>query len=341
MKFLLVIIILTCALFSNAQVTPVGEFRVANSTTAMGVNLPVGTKVYNVADGKYWVVTTAAPSTATLAVPGTGAFTQLNPSQVFQTLSVANGTTTLSNSGGSMTIAGGGINSVTTNSNTITITGTEVDGSVSNEGSLSVGAGTASTSIINSNTSGSTGVTITAGSGLGISETGNVITLTNSSPDQTVSITGAGINVASGTYPNFTITGTEVDGSITNEIQNLSYTAATRTLAIDGTGSTDAVLPLVDGTNPGLMSSSDFTKLSGIATGATNTNYKTEYFVEATTSATGQTNTLSNTPKSATATQVSLNGSVLRSSQYTIATNTLQITIPVYQHDSIAISYTY
>jgi hypothetical protein len=47
---------------------------------------------------------------------------------------------------------------------------------------------------------------------------------------------------------------------------NLSYTAATRVLASD-TG-TDATLPLADGTNPGLMASADFTKLSGIAAGA-------------------------------------------------------------------------
>ena len=43
------------------------------------------------------------------------------------------------------------------------------------------------------------------------------MTITNSAPDQTVSITGAGINVVTGTYPNFTITGTEVDGSVSNE----------------------------------------------------------------------------------------------------------------------------
>jgi hypothetical protein len=33
-----------------------------------------------------------------------------------------------------------------------------------------------------------------------------------------VSITGGGINVVSGTYPNFTVTGTEVDGSAANEV---------------------------------------------------------------------------------------------------------------------------
>jgi hypothetical protein len=156
-----------------------------------------------------------------------------------QTISVASNTTTLSNSGGSMTIAGAGINTVGTAGSTITITGTEVDGSISNEGSLTVGAGSGTTSIINSNTSGSTGVTITAGSGLTISETGNVITLANSAPDQTVSITGAGINAVTGTYPNFTITGTEVDGSVTNEAQSLTVTGTTSgkiTLSTAGRG---------------------------------------------------------------------------------------------------------
>ncbi len=51
--------------------------------------------------------------------------------------------------------------------------------------------------------------------------------------DQTVSITGAGINAVTGTYPNFTITGTEVDGSITNEaITNFTYTASSGQLRI-------------------------------------------------------------------------------------------------------------
>jgi len=58
----------------------------------------------------------------------------------------------------------------------------------------------------------STGISISNGDGVA----GNP-TITNTSPDQVVSITGGGINVVTGTYPTFTITGTEVDGSPTNE----------------------------------------------------------------------------------------------------------------------------
>lgn len=124
-----------------------------------------------------------------------------------------------------VTIAGAGISVITGTYPNFTITSTEADGSISNEGSLSVGAGSGTTSTIVSNTSGSTAVTLTAGTGLSISEnTGTgTITLTNSSPDQTVSITGAGINVVTGTYPNFTVTGTEVDGSTSNELQTYGH----------------------------------------------------------------------------------------------------------------------
>lgn len=54
--------------------------------------------------------------------------------------------------------------------------------------------------------------TITAGTGISITNgdgiSGNP-TITNTSPDQVVSLTGAGITSISGTYPNFTITSTE------------------------------------------------------------------------------------------------------------------------------------
>lgn len=77
--------------------------------------------------------------------------------------------------------AGSGIvsTSYASGANTLTITGTEVDGSVSNEGSLTVGAGTTTTSLISSSTTGSTDVTIEVGAGLSISESSNTITITN------------------------------------------------------------------------------------------------------------------------------------------------------------------
>ena len=125
-------------------------------------------------------------------------------------------------------------NSLASGSKWVVMTLSEVDGSIVNEGLLGVTAGAATTSIIQgynlAGTAVGTGVTVTAGTGLTIAETastnGGTITLTNSAPDQTVAIAGAGISTVTGTYPNFTVTSTEVDGSITNEIQTISATAA-------------------------------------------------------------------------------------------------------------------
>lgn len=52
---------------------------------------------------------------------------------------------------------------------------------------------------------GGTGITVTDNGA------GSTIDIINSAPDQTVSLTGAGITVVTGSYPNFTITSTEAD----------------------------------------------------------------------------------------------------------------------------------
>lgn len=82
---------------------------------------------------------------------------------------------------------------------------------------------------------------VSAGAGVGVSynDAGNVLTVTNTAPDQTVSLTGGGINAISGTYPSFTITGTEVDGSTTNEIQNLTWNGLNGELAISAGNTVD------------------------------------------------------------------------------------------------------
>ena len=60
---------------------------------------------------------------------------------------------------------------------------------------------------------------LTAGTGISITNGAGAITVTNSAPDQTVSLTGAGATTISGTYPNFTITSV-----------NTTYSAATSTV---------------------------------------------------------------------------------------------------------------
>jgi hypothetical protein len=251
-------------------------------TSGSGVTLPVvnitaGTGIGVSSSSGNFTVTNASPD-QTVAIAGggitsvTGTYPNFTVSSTevdgsttneLQTISVATNTTTLSNGGGSMTIAGGGINTVGTAGTTITITGTEVDGSVTNEGSLTVGAGTATTSVINSNTSGSTGVTLTAGTGLSISEnTGTgTITLTNASPDQTVSISGTGITVG-GTYPSFTLTAS--DQSITNE-GSLTVGAGTATTSVINSNTSGSTgVTLTAGTGLSIAESGNTITLSNV-----------------------------------------------------------------------------
>jgi ABC-type tungstate transport system permease subunit len=131
----------------------------------------------------------------------------------------------------------------------------EVDGSISNEGSLTVGAGTGSTSLISSNTSGSTDVTLTAGTGLTISEVGNVITLANDQAAVTLAGTGTYLSLTGQEITVDPITESdisdlqayltaEVDGSITNE-GALTVGAGTSTTSIissNTSGSTDVTI---------------------------------------------------------------------------------------------------
>ena len=102
-----------------------------------------------------------------------------------QTLSVATNTATLSNSGGSVTIAGGGINTVGTAGSTITVTGTEVDGSISNElqtiDTFSLSGQTLRASLSSDNQAAKTVtlpvVGITAGTNVTVSSTGGNFTI--------------------------------------------------------------------------------------------------------------------------------------------------------------------
>ncbi|MCB0835896.1 MAG: tail fiber domain-containing protein [Bacteroidetes bacterium] len=78
------------------------------------------------------------------------------------------------------------------------------------------------------------GTTYNAGTGISIS--GSMIS--NSAPDQTVTLNGTGATSVSGTYPNFTINSTDnvndADASATNEIQSLSLSSNTLSLSLGG-----------------------------------------------------------------------------------------------------------
>jgi len=105
---------------------------------------------------------------------------------------------------------------VTNTAGVISITSADPDESVTNElQNLNLAGQTLS--ISSGNNVALPVVGVTAGVGISTSTAAGVTTVTNTSPDQTVTLIGAGINAVTGTYPNFMITGTEVDGRTTNE----------------------------------------------------------------------------------------------------------------------------
>ena len=93
-------------------------------------------------------------------------------------------TNTLSSGGGSWSITGAGIAAISQTAGAITVTATEVDGSVTNEAQTLSTSGTTS-GILTLSTAGGAGggtATIAAGTGITVAQSAGTITITNSSP---------------------------------------------------------------------------------------------------------------------------------------------------------------
>jgi hypothetical protein len=84
-------------------------------------------------------------------------------------------------------------------------------------------------------------VSLTASTGISTSGTYPNFTITNSAPDQTVALTGAGTTAVTGTYPNFTITSNDAyTGTVTSVTAGTGLTGGTittsGTVALDNSG---------------------------------------------------------------------------------------------------------
>jgi hypothetical protein len=90
---------------------------------------------------------------------------------------------------------------------------------------------------------------LTAGTGISIGNAAGAVTVTNSAPDQTVAITGAGGAIVTGTYPNFTIT--TPSGTVTS---------VTGTAPIASTGGATPAISISQATTStnGYLSSTDW-----------------------------------------------------------------------------------
>jgi hypothetical protein len=81
--------------------------------------------------------------------------------------------------------------------------------------------------------------TLTAGTGISVSNGAGSITVTNSAPDQTVSLTGAGTTTITGTYPNFTVT--------SNDAYTGTVTSVTGTSPVASSGGNTPTISLASG----------------------------------------------------------------------------------------------
>ena len=174
-----------------------------------------------------WINTTSGATTSTITDffvnTGDGYIRKSTPAHVKSQLglgSAAYVNTSAFDSAGTGAAAADAVNSridsevlpaIPTNNNQLT----NGAGYTTNTGTMSSwiikeGNGTETTTVTN-------GETLTIAQGTGIqseltsTSSGGTLTITNTAPDQTVSLTGAGATSISGTYPNFTITSTDTN----------------------------------------------------------------------------------------------------------------------------------
>jgi hypothetical protein len=108
-------------------------------------------------------------------------------------------------------------------------------------------------------------VSLTGGTGISTSGTYPNFTITNSAPDQTVTLTGAGTTSISGTYPNFTVTSNDqYVGTVTSVGGTGTVNGITLTGAVTSSGSLT-----LGGTLSGVSLSTQVTGTLPIANGGT------------------------------------------------------------------------
>ena len=202
--------------------------------------------------------TTVGDNFFTLTDPSAVTYVQINADNSITTMDASTFRTAIGagTGGGSVTsvdgAAGTGI-SVTggpiTTSGTLTITNTAPDQVVSLTGAGTTAVtGTYPNFTITSNdafTGTVTSVAAAAGTGISVSgspiTTSGTITITNTAPDQVVSLTGAGTTAVTGTYPNFTITSND---AYTGTVTSVGGTGTVSGLTLTGTVTTSGNLTL-------------------------------------------------------------------------------------------------
>jgi hypothetical protein len=336
-KLLIILSFILLALIGYSQVTDVGEVRIANATTAFGRNLPVGTKVYNIATGDYWVATAGVVNTATLTT-ASESFTLLNDAGTDdQTASEVDITDaeeyyTSENVEGALQEVGADISTLEGSSHdaaTVTdgttidlsitgqdITAETIDGAINHDALLNFEQDEHFTQAE---------ISIDADQ-VGIDDAGSIIDATDVEGALQENRTAIDLNTAKET-------------NVSTSLEEGTVTGTTYGITSDGSAD-DIVLPASTTTDAGLMTADQFDKLDAIESDA-EANYTliTESFEEA--SGTPTDHNLSQTTITANGCRVSLNGATLDPDDYTLTSSTITVDGPVLQYDKIVITYSY
>lgn len=239
-----------------------GAVTITNSAPDQTVSISAGTAIDVTGTYPNFTVTNTAPDlvvalngAGTTVVSGTYPnFTITSTDQFVGTVTsvnVSGGTTGLSFSGGPVTSSG-----------TITIAGTLA---VANGGTGSNLAPTNGQLLIGNGT-GYTLAGLTAGTGVSVTDGAGTITVTNTAPDQVISLTGAGTTVVSGAYPSFTITSND---AFVGTVTSVSGTGSVNGITLTGTVTSSGSLTL-GGALSGVSLTTQVTGTLPIANGGTN-----------------------------------------------------------------------
>jgi hypothetical protein len=124
-----------------------------------------------------------------------------------------------------------------------------------------VGSGASLTNVVNS---------LTASTGISVSGSTGAVTVTNTAPDQVVSLTGGGTTTVTGTYPNFTVTSNDSNvGTVTSVAAlNIGTTGFDLNSSVANSSTTPVItlnVPTASALNRGALSSADWVTFNGKA----------------------------------------------------------------------------
>jgi len=315
-KLFLILAMLAISYVGFSQ-TPVGQIRLPDRVTAITTNLPAGTTIICLSDSTYWNVKSDGMASGLTLTTG-----RHSVDLVVKPTNLAEGTKTTT---------------------TVPITSSTGTGATLDTADAThAGVMSASDKIKSMNTSGiNSGNQILTVESATQPTTHATMTI-GGAPGDTVNVSGAGINKVSTVGKSIIITGTEVDGSISNEGSiSVEHSAGNAILNSNTSGSTGDTITAGTGITITGTGTHGFTINSTVS----NHLLITEVFEEGTTGSTGTVHTLAHTPITpSTGMTVILNTTVLGTTQFSnngTGNKNIKSLLPVYKYDRLSVTYTY